>query len=128
MEPTTRKLVFHKSSQFTGWTCTVCEWAQPIPRLVKSGAICQGILRLTSPITSALNTHASCLPLHLRVNFKLHYFPASKTCPHFGHCIRVKSTRRTLSAGIEKPHDGSRIGQFSVLWSVYKSFLASGLN
>ena len=38
MEPTTRKLVFHKSSQFTGWTCTVCEWAQPIPRLVKSGS------------------------------------------------------------------------------------------
>lgn len=30
MEPTTRKLVFHKSQQFTGWACTVCEWAQPI--------------------------------------------------------------------------------------------------
>jgi hypothetical protein len=37
MEPTARKLVFHKSRQFTGWTCTVCGWAQPIPRLVQSG-------------------------------------------------------------------------------------------
>jgi hypothetical protein len=37
MEPTTRKLVFRKSPQFTGWACTVCGWAQPIPRLVQSG-------------------------------------------------------------------------------------------
>jgi len=61
MEPTTRKLVFHKSQQFTGWACTVCEWAQPIP--IKFGVISQGILRLISPITSALNTHASYRPL-----------------------------------------------------------------
>jgi hypothetical protein len=30
MEPTTRKLEFHKSSQFTGWACTMCGWAQPL--------------------------------------------------------------------------------------------------
>jgi hypothetical protein len=31
MEPSIRKLVFHKSQQFTEWACTVCEWAQRIP-------------------------------------------------------------------------------------------------
>lgn len=32
-----RKLEFHKSAQFTGWACTACGWAKPIPRLVESG-------------------------------------------------------------------------------------------
>jgi hypothetical protein len=49
------------------------------------------------------------------VRFPYNYFfadgdsLASKTCPRFGHCIRVKSIRRNLSAGIEKPHDGQTV-------------------
>jgi hypothetical protein len=39
MQPTTRKFVFHKSQQFTGWACTVCEWAQPIPRVKFGGDV-----------------------------------------------------------------------------------------
>jgi len=38
MEPITRKLVFRKNTQFTGWACTFCGWAQPHPRLVQSGS------------------------------------------------------------------------------------------
>jgi hypothetical protein len=36
MEPTTRKLIFHKSPQFTGWACSVCGWSHPIPGKVES--------------------------------------------------------------------------------------------
>jgi hypothetical protein len=39
MASTTRKLVFHKSVQFTGWSCTACGWAKPIPRLVEPEGI-----------------------------------------------------------------------------------------
>jgi hypothetical protein len=33
---TSRKLVFQKSDKFTGWSCTACGWAKPLPRLVES--------------------------------------------------------------------------------------------
>jgi len=36
MQPTARKLEFHKSSQFTGWACTMCGWAQPLARKAES--------------------------------------------------------------------------------------------
>ena len=36
MQPTARKLEFHKSSQFTGWVCTMCRWAQPLARKAES--------------------------------------------------------------------------------------------
>jgi len=34
--PTSRKLVFQKNPRFTGWACTACGWAKPIPRIVES--------------------------------------------------------------------------------------------
>ena len=34
MESATRKLVFQKSPHFTGFTCTTCDWTQPVPRMV----------------------------------------------------------------------------------------------
>jgi hypothetical protein len=37
MDSTTRKLVFHKSAQFTGWACARCGWARPIPAELRSG-------------------------------------------------------------------------------------------
>jgi hypothetical protein len=30
MASTIRKLVFHKNSEFTGWSCTECGWVKPI--------------------------------------------------------------------------------------------------
>ena len=36
MASTTRKLVFQKNPRFTGWACTACGWAKPIPRVVES--------------------------------------------------------------------------------------------
>jgi hypothetical protein len=33
---TSRKLVFQKSDKCTGWACTACGWAKPLPRLVES--------------------------------------------------------------------------------------------
>jgi hypothetical protein len=37
--------------------------------------ICDGVLRLISPITSAVNTHASCRRHHIRINFKTALLP-----------------------------------------------------
>jgi len=36
MTSTTRKLVFQKNVKFTGWACTACGWAKPLPRMVES--------------------------------------------------------------------------------------------
>ena len=33
---TSRKLGFQKNPRFTGWACTACGWAKPIPRIVES--------------------------------------------------------------------------------------------
>ena len=29
-------MIFHKRPEFTGWACTACGWAQPLPRMVPS--------------------------------------------------------------------------------------------
>ena len=36
MESAIRKLTFQKSPYFTGFTCSACDWTQPIPRTVDS--------------------------------------------------------------------------------------------
>jgi hypothetical protein len=39
MSSTIRKLVFHKNSDFTGWSCTECGWVRPIPHQVEPKGI-----------------------------------------------------------------------------------------
>jgi|HubBroStandDraft_6_1064221.scaffolds.fasta_scaffold147692_2 hypothetical protein len=36
MASTSRRLGFQKNPRFTGWACTACGWAKPIPRIVES--------------------------------------------------------------------------------------------
>jgi len=89
--------------------------AAPSPRDGIGTRAATQYLRLTSPITTALSTHARCPPPHIRINAQTQVgaipqdFPASNTCPHFGQRWRSESIRTTSAGEIENPHDGQTV-------------------